>query len=74
MPFFQAAGFRPVGPEVRRNILENIGAHDDTDDEENANELGEFGGMRARPQPKKLSRQEVEAHTIDLYPFRSWCR
>ena len=32
------------------------------------------GGMRARPQPRKLSTQEVEAHMIDHYPFRSWCR
>ena len=32
------------------------------------------GGMRARAQPRKPSTQEVEAHMIDQYPFRSWCR
>ena len=46
----------------------------DTEDEDNADELGESGCMRARPQPRKPSTQEVEAHTIDHYPFRSWCR
>ena len=44
------------------------------DDDDNADELGESGGMRARPQPRKPSTQEVEAHMIDHYPFRSWCR
>ena len=39
-----------------------------------ADELGESGGMRARPQPRKPSTQEVEAHMIGPYPFRSWCR
>ena len=68
-----AAVFQPVKPEIRRNNLENISAHDDTDDEENANEFGEFGGMRARPQLRKLSTQEVEAHIIN-YQFRFSCR
>ena len=27
----------------------------------------------ARPQPRKPSTQEVEAHMIDHYPFRFWC-
>ena len=44
------------------------------EDEDNADELGESGGMRARPQPRKPSTQEVEAHMIDHYPLRSWCR
>ena len=60
--------------ENRTNNLENTCGLDDTDDEENAGELGESGGMRARPLPRKLSTQEVEAHIIDHYPFRSWCR
>ena len=30
--------------------------------------------MRARPQPRKPMIAEVEAHMIDHYPFRSWCR
>ena len=30
--------------------------------------------MKARPQPRKPSTQEVEAHMIDHYPFLSWCR
>ena len=47
---------------------------EDTEDEDNADEMGESGGMRARPQPRKPSTQEVEAHMIDHYPFRSWCR
>ena len=36
-----------------------------TDDEDNADELSESGDMRARPQPRKPSIQEVEAHLID---------
>ena len=44
------------------------------EDEDNADELGESGGMRARPQPRKPSTQEIEAHMIDRYTFRSWCR
>ena len=44
------------------------------EDEDNADELGESGGMRARPQPRKPSTQEVEAHMIDHCPCRSWCR
>ena len=44
------------------------------EDDDNADELGESGGMRARPQPRKPSTQEVEAHMVDHYPFRSWCR
>ena len=47
---------------------------EDTEDEDDADEQGEFGGMRARPQPRKLSTEEVEAQKIDHYPFRSWCR
>ena len=66
MRSFQAAGC----------IENNLEATDleDTEDEDNADELGESGGMRARPQPRKLSTQEVEADMIDHYPFRSWCR
>ena len=44
------------------------------EDEDNADELGESVGMRARPQPGKPSTQKVEAHMIDHNPFRSWCR
>ena len=44
------------------------------EDDDNNDELGESGGMRVRPQPRKPSTQEVEAHVIDHYPFRSWCR
>ena len=47
---------------------------EDTEDEDDAGELGESAGMRARSQPRKPSTQEVEAHMIDQYPFRSWCR
>ena len=39
------------------------------EDDDNADELGESGGLRARPQPRKPSTQEVEAHMIDHYPF-----
>ena len=77
MRSFQAAGFQPVRPEISTNGLENnLGVTDleDTEDKDNADELGESGGMRARPQPRKLSTQDVEAHMIDHYPFRSWCR
>ena len=44
------------------------------EDDDNADELGESGSMRARPQPRKPSTQEVEAHVMDHYPCRSWCR
>ena len=54
--------------------LENNCCLDDTDDEDNVDELVASGGMIARPQPRKPSTQEVEAHMIDHYPFRSWCR
>ena len=74
MRSFQAAGFQPVRPKNRTNNLENICGLDDTDGEDNADELGESGDMGARPQPRKPSTQEVEAHVIDHYPFRSWCR
>ena len=47
---------------------------EDMEDDDNADELGESGGMRARPQPRKPSTQEVEAHMIGHYPFRSGCR
>ena len=30
--------------------------------------------MRAGPQSRKTSTAEAEAHMIDLYTFRSWCR
>ena len=40
------------------------------EDDDNADERG----MRARPQPREPSTQEVEAHVIDYCPFRSWCR
>ena len=42
---------------------------DDTEDERNADEMGESGGLRARQQPRKTSTQEVEAQMIDHYPF-----
>ena len=71
---FQAAGLQPVRPKDPTNNLENICGLDDTDDEDVADELGESGGMRARPRPRTPSTQEVEAHMIDHYPFRSWCR
>ena len=73
-PFRRPAGFQPVRLENRTNNLENICGLDDTDDEDNADELGESGGVRARPQPRNPSTREVEAHMIDHYPFRSWCR
>ena len=75
MRSFQAAGFQPVRPQDRTNNLEKICGLDGTDDdEENADELGESGDMKARPQPRKPLTQEVEAHMIDHYQFRSWCR
>ena len=77
MRSFQAAGFQPIRPEISTNCIENnLEATDleDTEDEDNAGELGESGGMRARPQPRKPSTQEVQAHMIDHYPFRSRCR
>ena len=46
----------------------------DTDDEDNADELEESGGMIARAQPRKPSTDEVEAHMVGHYPFRFWCR
>ena len=69
---FQAARLQPVRPEDPTINLENICGLDDTDD--NTDELRESGGTRARPQPRKPSTDEVEAHKIDHYPFRSWCR
>ena len=70
---FQAAGLQPVRPGGSNN-LENICGLDDTDDEDNADELEESGGMIARAQPRKPSTDEVEAHMVGHYPFRSWCR
>ena len=70
-------GFQPVRPEISTNGIENnLEATDleDTEDKDNADELGESGGIRARPQPRKPSTQEVEAHVIDHHPFQSWCR
>ena len=64
--------FRRPGssPQDRRteqtNNLENICGLDDTDDEESEDELAESGGVRARPQPRKPSTDEVEAPTIDI--------
>ena len=72
-----AAWFQPVRPEIPTNGIENNLEpvdREDTEDEDNADDMGESGGMRARPQPRKPSAQEVEAHMIDHYPFRSWCR
>ena len=70
MRSFQAAGFQPVRPQNPTNNVEKQSRGlDDTDDEENADELGESGGMRARPQPRKPSNQEVEAHMIDHIHF-----
>ena len=69
MRSFQTAGRQPVRQEDPTNNLEKICGLDDTDDEDDANEL-----VRARPQPRKPSTQEVEAHMIDHYPFRFWCR
>ena len=77
MRSFQAAGFQPVRPEIPTNGIENNLEPvdlEDTEDEDNADEMGESGGMRARPQPRKPSTQEVEAHMIDHFPFRSWYR
>ena len=77
MPSFQVAGFQPVRREISTQGIENhVEPTDleDTEDEDNADELGESGGMRARPQPRKLSTQEVETQMIDCYPFRSWFR
>ena len=76
MRSFQVPGFQPVRPETSTNSIENnLEATDlEDEDEENADERGESGGMRSRPQPRKPSRQEVEAHMIDHHPFRSWCR
>ena len=77
MRSFQAAGFQPVRPGMSTNGIENnLEATDleDTEGEDNTDDLGESGGMRARPQPRKPSPQEVEAHMIDHYQFRSWCR
>ena len=77
MRSFQAAGFQPVRPEIPTNGIENNLEPvdlEDTEDEDNADDLGESGGMRARPQPRKPSTQDVEVHMTDHYPFRSWCR
>ena len=71
---FKRPGFQPARGEDPTNNHENICGLDDMDDEDNADELVESGGMRARPQLKKPSTDEVEAHMIDHYPFRSWCR
>ena len=60
MRSFQAAGFQPVRLEIPTNGIENnFEATDleDTEDGDNADELGESGGMRARPQPRKPSTQ-----------------
>ena len=72
MRSFQAAGFQPVRPEIPSNGIENNLEPvdpEDMEDEDNTNELGESGGMRARPQPRKPSTQEVEAHMIDHIHF-----
>ena len=53
-----------MSPEDSTNHLKNICGLDDTDDEDNAGELEESGGMRVRPQPRKASTDEVESHVI----------
>ena len=35
---------------------------------------GEVSGMRARPQPRQPTLEEIASHNIDHYPYRSWCR
>ena len=52
---FQAARFQPVRPENKTILRTSVG----TDGQENPDELGESGGMRARPQPRKLRRRKL---------------
>ena len=54
-----------------RRDLEPVDS-ENMEDDDNADELCESGCMRAITQPRKPSTQE--AHMIDHYPFRSWCR
>ena len=72
MRYFQAARFQTVRLEIPTNGIENNLEPvdpEDTEDENNADEMGESGGMRARPQPRKPPTQEVEAYMIDHCPF-----
>ena len=74
---FRTAGYQRVRPQIPTNDIENNLEPVDPEnmeDDENADELGKSGGMRARPQKIKPSTREVDAHMIDHYPFRSWCR
>ena len=69
-----SAGLQPERRgRIQQTILRTSVASTTPDDEDNADELEESGGMRARPQPRKPSTDEVEAHMIDHYPFQSWC-
>ena len=76
MRSFQAAGFQPVRPKIPTNGKENNFEPVDLKTRRTRITLmsSASGGMRARPQPRKPSTQEVEAHVIDHYPIRSWCR
>ena len=75
---FRWPGFSPSRLEDPTNNLENnleqLWPRRPRATRNYADERGESGGMRARPQPRKPSTDEVGAHVIDHYPFRSWCR
>ena len=76
MRSFQTAGRQPVRAEIPTNGIENNLEPvdpEDVEDDDNVDVLGESGSMRASPQSRKPSTQEVEAHMIDHYPFRFWC-
>ena len=56
-------------PEIPTNDIEN-----NFENEDNADELGESGDMRARPQPRKRFRHRKLRHMIGHCPFQSRCR
>ena len=73
---FRRPGFSPYDRRLQQMELKTSSRPwtSNMEDEDKADELVVFGGMRARPQPRKLSTKKVEAHVIDYCPFRSWCR
>ena len=49
-------------------------ACDSAKSDEPLDEPGEEAPIKAKKRPATPSRQEIEDHEIDHYPYRSWCR
>ena len=70
----------PTTTDESKDLEEEVFAEDDQDKEENDDILGQepcdenVQPVRTGPSPVKPSAEEVEAHRITHYPFRSWCQ